>query len=229
MNENTVFSIAIDGPCGAGKSTIAKAVAGHTGALYLDTGAMYRAVGLAALRSGIDLNDDNAVADLSDHLNVDVRYAQGEQHIYLDGDDVSSSIRTSEVSSAASRVSAVPRVRARMVDMQRAIGRGRSIVMDGRDIGTKVLPDATLKIFLVADPAVRAMRRYRELAAKGLPDTYQQVYDALIRRDHDDSTRAASPLTKASDAIELDTTNLTLEETVAAALDLLRKRLEGAL
>jgi cytidylate kinase len=227
MSTKQLFSVAIDGPCGAGKSTIARALARQAGALYLDTGAMYRAVGLAALRQDIPLSNEAAVTRLCDELQVDVRYEAGEQHIYLGDEDVSEQIRAPEISAAASRVSAYPGVRRRLVDMQRAIGRGCSIVMDGRDIGTKVLPDATLKIYLLADPAVRARRRYLELQQKGLPDTYEMVYQALLARDHDDMTRAASPLARAEDAIELDTTHLNLEESVSRALELLSHRLEG--
>lgn len=219
------FTMAIDGPSGAGKSTVAKAIAQKTGSLYLDTGAMYRAVGLAALRQGIDMADDGAVARLCDGLTIDVRHQDGVQKIYLNGEDVSQAIRQPQVSTAASRVSAVPAVRRRMVTMQQAIAQGRSVVMDGRDIGTKVLPQATLKIYLVADPAQRARRRHREMAQQGLPDSYEQVYEALLRRDHDDEHRSASPLQKAGDAVVLDSTCLTLEQTVERALTLLQERL----
>ena len=218
------FSVAIDGPSGAGKSTIARAVARRTGALYLDTGAMYRAVGLYMLESGADLSDAAAVAAIAPGANVRVGYEAGLQKVYLDGRDVSDEIRRPEVSAAASKVSAVPEVRLRMVEMQRAIAAGHSVVMDGRDIGTCVLPDATLKVFLVADAAVRAARRFRELRAVGAKDTYQEVLEAILKRDHDDSTRAASPLKKAEDAVELDASQLTADEAVRAVLDLIKTR-----
>lgn len=218
------FSVAIDGPSGAGKSTIARAVARRTGALYLDTGAMYRAVGLYMLESGADLSDAAAVAAIAPGANVRVGYEAGLQKVYLDGRDVSDEIRRPEVSAAASKVSAVPEVRLRMVEMQRAIAAGHSVVMDGRDIGTCVLPDATLKVFLVADAAVRAARRFRELRAVGAKDTYQEVLEAILKRDHDDSTRAASPLKKAEDAVELDASQLTADEAVRAVLDLIKAR-----
>ncbi len=218
------FSVAIDGPSGAGKSTIARAVARRTGALYLDTGAMYRAVGLYALESGADPCDAAAVAAIAPGANVRVGYEAGLQKVYLDGRDVSDEIRRPEVSAAASKVSAVPEVRRRMVEMQRAIAEGHSVVMDGRDIGTCVLPHATLKVFLVADAAVRAARRFRELRAVGAKDTYQEVLDAILKRDHDDSTRAASPLKKAEDAVELDASQLTADEAVRAVLDLIKAR-----
>lgn len=219
------FSVAIDGPSGAGKSTIARAVARRTGALYLDTGAMYRAVGLYALERGVDPADAEKVAALAPDADVKVGYEAGLQKVYLSGRDVSEEIRRPEVSAAASKVSAVPEVRARMVEMQRAIAKGHSVVMDGRDIGTCVLPDATLKVFLVAAPAVRAARRFRELRSVGAPDTYLEVLEAILKRDHDDSTRAASPLRKARDAVEVDASDLTADEAVREVLKLLSGRI----
>ena len=185
---------------------------------------MYRAVGLYMLESGADLSDAAAVAAIAPGANVRVGYEAGLQKVYLDGRDVSDEIRRPEVSAAASKVSAVPEVRLRMVEMQRAIASGHSVVMDGRDIGTCVLPDATLKVFLVADAAVRAARRFRELRAVGAKDTYQEVLDAILKRDHDDSTRAASPLKKAEDAVELDASQLTADEAVREVLDLIKAR-----
>lgn len=219
------FSVAIDGPSGAGKSTIARAVARRTGALYLDTGAMYRAVGLYVLELGLDPSDTRAVAAAAPGADVRVGYEAGLQKVFLGGRDVTDGIRKPEVSSAASKVSAVPEVRARMVEMQREIARGHSVVMDGRDIGTCVLPDATLKVFLVADAAVRAARRFRELRSVGASDTYEEVLQAILKRDHDDSTRAASPLRKAEDAVEVDACALTADEAVRTVLELLRQRI----
>ncbi len=219
------FSVAIDGPSGAGKSTIARAVAKRTGALYLDTGAMYRAVGLYILENGANPSDVAEVARLAPGADVRVGYEAGLQKVYLSGRDVSEAIRRSEVSSAASKVSAVPEVRTRMVEMQRTIAKGHSVVMDGRDIGTCVLPDATLKVFLVAAPAVRAARRFRELRAVGAQDTYEEVLQAILKRDHDDSTRAASPLRKAEDAVEVDASELTADEAVREVLKLLTQRI----
>jgi cytidylate kinase len=223
------FSVAIDGPSGVGKSTIARAVARRTGALYLDTGAMYRAVGLYVLENGADPADAQAVRRLAADVEIQVGYEAGLQRVYVSGNDVSEAIRRPEVSAAASQVSAVPEVRARLVEMQRGIAGGHSVVMDGRDIGTCVLPDATLKIFLIADAAVRAGRRYRELRSVGAPDTYEEVLQAILKRDHDDSTRAASPLRKAEDAVEVDASALTADEAVRAVLDLLRARVGCAL
>ena len=218
------FSVAIDGPSGAGKSTIARAVSRRTGALYLDTGAMYRAVGLFILERGLDPSDERAVAAAAPEAEVEVGYKAGLQRVYLGGRDVSEEIRRPEVSAAASKVSAVPEVRARMVEMQRRIAQGHSVVMDGRDIGTCVLPDATLKVYLVADAAVRAARRFRELRAVGAKDTYEEVLQAILKRDHDDSTRAASPLRKAEDAIEVDASALTADEAVKTVLKLLNEK-----
>lgn len=220
-----IFSLAIDGPAGAGKSTIARAVAERMGALYLDTGAMYRAVGLWMLRHGVDPGDGEAVGRRVGDVRIDVKHVDGCQRVFLADEDVSEAIRTPEASMAASAVSAHPPVRARMVAMQREIARGKSVVMDGRDIGTKVLPDATLKIFLVADPKKRAERRLKELREKGFSDTPEAVYQAILKRDHDDSTRAASPLCRAEDAVVVDTGEMTREEAIEAVQTLLREAL----
>ncbi len=225
-----IFSVAIDGPSGAGKSTVARALAARTGALYLDTGAMYRAVGLYMLRAGVDPRDAAAVAQRVDGADVRVQYVDGlGQRVYLGREDVSEQIRQPRVSMAASAVSAVPAVRERMVDMQRQIARGHSVVMDGRDIGTKVLPDATLKVYLSADSAVRARRRYEELRAKGATDTYEQVLEEMKRRDYDDSTRAASPLCQADDAVFVDSTGMSEREVVERVCALLSQKCEGGL
>ena len=208
------FSIAIDGPAGAGKSSVAKAVAAELNAMYLDTGAMYRAFGLYMLRQGA-VSDPAAIAAAVNGVEINVRYVDGAQHIFLGEEDVSRAIREPEVSMAASSVSAVPEVRERMVALQRRIAEGQNVVMDGRDIGTKVLPDATLKIFLVASAEVRARRRCKELAEKGMPEPYEQVLEDMIRRDYQDTHRAASPLQPAEDSVHVDSSKLTIEETVA--------------
>ncbi len=222
-----LFTIAIDGPSAAGKSTIAKAISARTGALYLDTGAMYRALGLHALNLGIDLKDDRAVADAMSGAEIRVRYVDGAQRVYLNGEDVSEAIRDGAVSKAASAVSAVSEVRAAMVKMQQAIAEGESCVLDGRDIGTVVLPNATLKIFLIADPEIRALRRHRELTERGGDEEYDKVLRDLLRRDHDDATRAASPLTKARDAVEVNATHLSPDAVAEMVIGLLNERLEG--
>ena len=209
-----LFSIAIDGPAGAGKSTIAKALARELDAMYLDTGAMYRAIGLYMLRRGI-ASDPAAVAANVGDVDVEVRYEDGVQRIYLGGEDVSEAIREPEVSLAASSVSAVPQVRERMVALQRRIAEGHRVVMDGRDIGTKVLPNATLKLYLTASAEVRAKRRCLELEQKGMAEPYEQVLQEMIARDYQDTHRAASPLVQAEDAVLVDSSDLTLEQTIA--------------
>ena len=223
-----VFSIAIDGPSGAGKSSVARAVAEKLGAMYLDTGAMYRAVGLYMLKNGVPLNDPAAIAENCLHANVRVGYgADGKQSVYLGEEDVSEAIRAAEVSLAASSVSTVPEVRARMVALQREIAKGHSVVMDGRDIGTKVLPNATLKVYLTASAEVRARRRYEELAQKGMPEPYEKVLEELVRRDEVDTHRAASPLRRAEGAVEVDCSQMTLEEVVKTVVSLARQAVEG--
>ena len=219
---SNVFSIAIDGPAGAGKSTMAKALAKELGAMYLDTGAMYRAFGIHMLRMDA-VNNPAAVAKAVEDVDIDVRFVDGAQRLYLSGEDVTTAIREPEVSMAASTVSAVPEVRERMVALQRKIAEGHDVIMDGRDIGTKVLPDATLKIFLVASAEVRARRRCKELAEKGMPEPYEKVLREMEARDYQDTHRAASPLRRADDAVELDSSDLTLEETVAAMKRLARE------
>ena len=211
---NNVFSIAIDGPAGAGKSTMAKALAKALGAMYLDTGAMYRAFGLFMLRKGA-VNDAAAVAKCVEDVDIAVRFVDGAQRLYLSGEDVTDAIREPEVSMAASTVSAVPQVRERMVALQRKIAEGQNVVMDGRDIGTKVLPNATLKIYLTASAEERARRRCKELEEKGKAEPYEQVLRDMIQRDYQDTHRAASPLQPAEDAVHVDTSDLTIEESVA--------------
>ncbi len=216
-----VCAVAIDGPSGAGKSTIAKAVAARCGFVYVDTGAIYRTVGLAVRRAGEDPHDAGAVAALLPGLDIRFDYApNGTQRMFLNGEDVSGDIRTPEMSMYASAVSAIPAVRAFLLEMQRAIARSRSAVMDGRDIGTVVLPDAGLKIFLTASPEARAVRRLRELQAKGDPSTLAEVAADMARRDHDDASRAAAPLRAAEDAVRVDTSELTLDESIQAVYEL---------
>ena len=219
------FSIAIDGPSAAGKSTIAKIISQRTGALYLDTGAMYRAVGLYVLRNGIDPRDAAAVASVMDKPKIAVRYENGAQRMFLFSEDVTDEIRKPIVSDAASAVSAVPKVRKRLVQMQREIAQGQNVVMDGRDIGTHVLPNATLKVFLVADPEIRALRRHRELVERGSESDYDSVLRDMLSRDHDDRTRAASPLTKAKDAVEINATHMSPAKVAGLVIELLNARI----
>ena len=217
------MQIAIDGPSGAGKSTIAKKLAAHYHILYLDTGAMYRTAALAALRAGIDLHDALQVKCVVDQANIEVRYEEGAQHVYLDGEDVSGKIRTEEVSMAASAVSAVSAVREKLVALQRQTAKKLGAVLDGRDIGTHVLINADYKFFLTASAAVRAKRRTDELLARGQKAEYAEVLAAIEKRDHDDSTRAVSPLVRADDAILIDSSDMTIDEVVAA----MRRAIDG--
>lgn len=223
MPEN-LFSVAIDGPSGAGKSTIAKAVAERFGFIYVDTGAIYRTVGLAVSRAGIDPQDTDAVVGLLPALDIALRHGEdGLQHMFLNGEDVSALIRTPEISMYASKVSALPPVRAFLMEMQRSMARRTSVIMDGRDIGTIVLPDAALKIFLTASAEARAERRYKELLGKGQSVSYDDVLRDMAERDKNDTTRAAAPLRAADDAVLLDTSALSLAESIDAVAALVEK------
>lgn len=207
------INIAIDGPAGAGKSTIAKMLSRKLGILYLDTGAMYRTVALQALRLGINTADKLRIAEMVKDIHISVKYEENEQHIYLEGEDVTHQIRTPEISLGASHVGAVPEVRIKMVELQREIAANNSVVMDGRDIGTYVLPQADVKIFLTASLEERARRRYEEQAAKGAVNIcMQDVMEDIAFRDKNDSTREFAPLKKASDCTEMDTTGMDAED-----------------
>ena len=211
-----IINVAIDGPAGAGKSTISRKAAAELGYIYIDTGALYRTVGLNALRKGADLQSDDAiVATLTDDVKVELKFIDGEQRMFLSDEDVSDKIRTPEASMAASRVSAVPKVREFLFDLQKKLARENNCVMDGRDIGTVVLPDADVKIFLTASPEARAERRFKELTEKGMDVKYEDVLADMIKRDYDDSHRAIAPLKQADDAILCDTSNIGLEESIA--------------
>ena len=215
--------IAIDGPGGAGKSSVAKAVAAKLGIIYVDTGALYRTIGLFMLRKGIDLKDKHAIISKLGTFNLELKFTDGRQIILLDGIDVGDTIRTPEVSMAASSVSSICEVRDHLLSMQRDIAKNNSVIMDGRDIGTVILPDAEVKIFLTASSEARAMRRYKELIAKGQSVTYEQVYNEMIERDRNDSTRDIAPCVPAADAILLDNSDLDFEGTVDAVLDIVKK------
>ncbi|MBQ1995052.1 MAG: (d)CMP kinase [Clostridia bacterium] len=211
-----MINVAIDGPAGAGKSTISRKAAAELGYIYIDTGALYRTVGLNALRKGADLQSDEAIiATITDDLKVELKFIDGEQRMFLSDEDVSDKIRTPEASMAASRVSAVPKVREFLFDLQKKLARENNCVMDGRDIGTVVLPDADVKIFLTASPEARAERRFKELTEKGMDVKYEDVLADMIKRDYDDSHRAIAPLKQADDAILCDTSNIGLEESIA--------------
>lgn len=210
-----MISIAIDGPSGAGKSTISRKAAEKFGFIYVDTGAIYRTIGLATKIRGVSLDDTAAVVALLPTLEIELKYNDaGEQHMYLDGNDVSRDIRLPEVSMLASKVSAIPEVRAFLVDMQRGMAEKYDVIMDGRDIGTVILPNADLKIFLTADVRDRAHRRYEELHAKGMEKPFDEVLAEMEKRDEQDTQRAAAPLKAADDAVLLDTSGNTLEESI---------------
>lgn len=219
-----MIRIAIDGPGGAGKSTVAKAVAKRLDILYVDTGALYRTVGLYVRRLEIDPKDAKAVGESLGGLNIEVKYENGAQCVYLNGENPGDAIRTPEMSMYASLVSAIPAVRAFLLETQKDIARKNSVIMDGRDIGTVILPDADVKIFLTASAECRAMRRYKELIEKGQSVTYENVLAEMNQRDHQDSTREIAPAEAAPDAVLLDNSDLDFGGTVEAVLELVRKK-----
>ena len=221
-----MVSIAIDGPSGAGKSSLAKALAKDLGYVYVDTGAMYRSIGLYAVRAGVDPHDADAVAALLPKIRLDIRLLDGAQHIYLNGEDVSEAIRQEQVGMAASAVAVHPAVRSFLLGQQRAIASTNNVLMDGRDIGTVVLPDAQVKIFLTASPEARAARRAAELAAKGQPADYETVLADIRRRDDQDTHRAAAPLRQAEDAVLADTSELDFEQSFQLLRAIIREKAE---
>lgn len=218
-------AIAIDGPSGAGKSTLARMTAKRFGYIYVDTGALYRTVGLYTLRQGVDTTDSNAVAALLPDINIQMRYdGAGVQRMILNGEDVSDLIRTPEVSMAASNVSALPPVRAFLLDTQRKMAAENDVIMDGRDIGTVVLPEARVKIFLTASAHERARRRCRELREKGIETDFEAVLHDIELRDKNDSSRDIAPLRPAQDAVMCDTTDLDLDASLELISDIIKER-----
>ena len=219
-------AIAIDGPAGAGKSTIARYAAKLLGFIYVDTGALYRAIGLAAQRRGFAGDDKNAIIPMLDEIKVELAFNDAhEQIVLLDGEDVSGLIRTPEISMMASAVSAIPEVRAFLLDLQRDMAHRNNVIMDGRDIGTVVLPDAQIKIFLSASPECRARRRYDELIEKGMDVKYEDILNDVIARDYADSHREIAPLKPADDAVMVDTSGEDLETSVNKLVEIMRSRL----
>lgn len=220
------IAIAIDGPAGAGKSTIAKLAAKELSFIYVDTGALYRAIGLCAQRNNIGSKDADALIEMIKEIKVELAFNdKKEQIVLLNGEDVSSYIRTPEISMYASDVSAVPEIRAFLLDLQRNMAKTNNIIMDGRDIGTVVLPDAQIKIFLTASPEVRAKRRYDELIEKGMDVKYEDILSDVITRDYNDSHREVAPLKPAQDSIIVDTSELNLEESVEKLLSIMKERI----
>lgn len=217
-------NIAIDGPSGAGKSTLARAVAEKYGLIYLDTGAMYRAAAYFALENGVDPEDEKAVKALLPGLDMRIAYKDGVQQIYISGENVTPYLRLPHMSKAASDISAHPAVRLKLVEIQREFAATHNVVLDGRDIGTFVLPDASCKIYLTADPEVRARRRTDELIERGTPEPYEKVLEDMRRRDHNDSHRAFAPAVQAKDAVLIDTTHMTVPEVVARVGELIKER-----
>ncbi len=221
-----MISIALDGPAGAGKSTLARAVAKELSFIYVDTGALYRAVGLKFSRLGYDTELNCEIAPILENTKVDIRFIGDEQHVFLDGEDVNSLIRTPEISMMASAVSAKPDVRAFLLELQRKLAREHNVIMDGRDIGTVVLPDATLKVFVTATAETRANRRYKELADKGMTVSYDDILSDIIKRDYNDTHREVAPLKVADGGIVFDTDNLNFEEALKALLDIIHRGVE---
>lgn len=218
-------SIAIDGPAGAGKSTLARRIAGELGFIYVDTGALYRTVALYLIREGIEASQAAAVEKALENIRVDIRFEDGVQQVYLNGERVSDLIRTPEVSMKASSSSALPCVRRFLLEQQRQMARAHDVVMDGRDIGTVVLPEADVKIFLTASPEERARRRYEELTEKGQTVSFEEVLRDMKQRDAQDENRAVAPLKPAEDALRVDTTGETLSQSVARMTGIIRERL----
>lgn len=221
----SIYSVAVDGPSGAGKSTLSKAVARELGIVYVDTGAIYRTIGYYIFREGIDPKDAGAVVAALPLIHVDMCYSEdGLQHMLLNGEDVTEQIRLPEISMYASAVSAIPPVRDYLLEMQRDMARRSSVIMDGRDIGTVVLPDAQVKIFLTADVEVRARRRTAELELRGTTKPFEQVLEEMKQRDWADSHRDAAPLQEAEDAIRVDTTDMDFQQSKEAILQVIRRR-----
>lgn len=222
---NRIYSVAVDGPSGAGKSTLAKAVAAELHILYVDTGAIYRTIGCYARQQGVDAHDTQAVISLLPQVKIEMRYdEQGLQHMLLHGVDVTQEIRLPEMSLYASAVSAIPEVRAFLLEMQRDFARRSSVIMDGRDIGTVVLPDADVKIFLQADVEIRAQRREKELRERGTPRPFDQVLAEMRERDYNDTHRATAPLRPAQDAVVVDTSHLDFQQSRDALLTIIREK-----
>lgn len=222
-----MISIALDGPAGAGKSTVAKGAAKKLGYIYVDTGALYRTVGLKFLRDGYGTELNCDIDEVLKSILIDIKFINGTQHVFLNGEDVSDLIRTPEASMMASAVSAKSPVRAFLLEMQRKLARENNVIMDGRDIGTVVLPNATLKFFVTASADERAARRFKELTEKGMDVKYEDIYEDIKTRDYNDSHREIAPLKPAEDSIMFDTTGYNLEQSIEKLIEIINERLEG--
>ena len=219
-----VINVAIDGPAGAGKSTISRAASAELGYIYIDTGAMYRTVALYTIRQKVDSKCEADVVALLDEICVDIKHIGDEQHVFLNGEDVSALIRTPEVSVAASNVAVIPKVRLKLVELQRELAAKNNVIMDGRDIGTYVLPDANVKIFLTADVEQRAKRRFDELCEKGTKCDFEEVLRDMKYRDKNDSEREFAPLKPSEESVILDTTHLSLSESIKLVIDTIKNK-----
>ena len=224
-SKNKTNVVAIDGPCGSGKSTVGKLVAQRLGYVYIDTGAMYRAIAYKALREGVSLDDKDSLERIASQAKIEFRNIDNRQHIILDGEDITDKIRTPKITAMSSVVSAVPGVRTNMVKLQQEIGRNWNVVMDGRDIGTVVYPDAAVKIYLDASVKERARRRYEEDLSRGLRVNFEETKRVISERDRRDMTRKDSPLRRAPDAVYIDTTNLSIQEVVEKIIKIVEERL----
>lgn len=222
-----MIHIAIDGPAGAGKSSVAKALAKKLGIIYVDTGALYRAVGYYAFTHGIDKSDNERIISFLPDISIELKYSDGVQNVFLNGENLGDRIRQPEISMYASAVSAIPEVRAFLLNTQREIAASNSVVMDGRDIGTVILPDAEVKIFMTASPEERARRRFEELRAAGKNVTYEEVYNDMILRDSNDANREIAPAVPAEDAVILDNTGFTVDDSVNAVIEIIRSKENG--
>lgn len=220
-----MINVAIDGPAGAGKSTIAKAAAKELGFIYVDTGALYRAVAYNAVKNGV-IDDEHGIISMLDDTKVELKYVEGVQSVYLNGEDVSGFIRTPEISMGASKVSAIPKVREFLLNLQREIAKTNNVIMDGRDIATVVLPDAEVKIFLFASPECRAERRYKELVEKGENVSFDDVLKDVNQRDYQDSHREIAPLKPSEESIMADTSELTLQESIDLIVNTIKEKIQ---
>ncbi len=222
---NKIVNVAIDGPSGSGKSTLSRKAAAQLGFIYVDTGAMYRTIGLYAHRKGIVLDDVTPIVSMLSEIDISIRYVDGEQLIYLNGENVSAEIRTHIISAYASAVAKIPEVRAFLLETQRKLARENSVIMDGRDIGTVVLPDANVKIFLTASPEIRAKRRYAELQQRGQQIDFQQLLQDIIDRDYQDSHREVAPLKPSETSIILDTSELDFDQSLERLVAIIKEKI----